>query len=139
MTSAPSSREPASSEGAAWLRGDSGAGTLLAVGLLVAVGLVALFAAGLAGAAVAQVRAQGAADLAALAAARSARDALATGQTMTGEAAACAIAENVARHNAAKTQQCVVDAKGAVTVDVVIATGWGDARGSARAGPRGTE
>ncbi|WP_062211074.1 pilus assembly protein TadG-related protein [Demequina oxidasica] len=119
------------------LRDDSGAGTLLAIAVLAVVGLVAVFAGGLAGASVAQVRAQGVADLAALAAARAARDALATRDLASGNVDACQVAARVARENGSRTRLCVVDARGAVRVEISVATRWGDARGSSRAGPRG--
>lgn len=116
--------------------GDAGAGTLLAVALLAVVALVGMLAAGLGGASVAQVRAQGVADLTAVAAAHTARDAMAVQSTPRGTPRACAVALAVADANGADLEGCGVDRGGAVQVDVSIATAWGNARASARAGPR---
>jgi len=114
---------------------DTGAGTLLAVALLAVVGLVAVMAAGLGGASVAQVRAQGVADLTAVVAAHAARDAWAVRSAAYGTPRACALATTVADANGAELARCGVEPGGVVQVSVCIATAWGNARASARAGP----
>ncbi|WP_430868267.1 Rv3654c family TadE-like protein [Demequina aurantiaca] len=114
-------------------RDDRGAGSLLAIGLLAVVGMVAMMAAALGGVAVVQVRAQGVADLAALTGAHESRATAVLASRATGSA--CDSAGAVAQANGARVESCLVSIDTSVQVEVRIATAWGQARASARAGP----
>ena len=111
--------------------------TVVTVGLVViAVTLAATLAVagGLAGA---KTRAQGAADASALAAAYDARDRRALGFAYRGvNAPSCRVAAEVAERWGGIVTTCAVSAGGAVSVEVTMPAPLGDARATARAGPR---
>ncbi|HSL35674.1 MAG TPA: Rv3654c family TadE-like protein [Arthrobacter sp.] len=111
------------------IRGERGAGTVLALGLALLVVLVAVLLAMLAQSAAMASRAAAAADLAALAAADAARG------IVPGEP--CAVAVEVAHRNGARVLSCAAGAGFTVQVRTELAarTPLGVATGLARAGP----
>ncbi|MEZ0448175.1 Rv3654c family TadE-like protein [Cellulomonas sp. ICMP 17802] len=108
-------------------RDDRGSGTVLLLGLMAAVVLVAALLGLLASAQLARGRAQSAADLAALAGAAVLRHESATG--------ACALADEVARRNGARLVDCTDEGDGVLGVRAVVHAAAGDATAAARAGP----
>ena len=111
------------------LRGERGAGTVLALGLGLLVVLAAVLLAMLAQSAAMASRAAAAADLAALAAADAARG-IAPGEP-------CAVAVDVARRNGARVLSCAEGTGTTVQVrtELVFRSPVGAATGLARAGP----
>ena len=110
------------------VRGESGAGTVLGAGLVLAMLLLMTLVAGLAQAAVAAARAATAADLSALAAADAYRG------LVQGDA--CRVAAEIALQNGAQLLECTLHPDLSVQVAVAVRTTlpWA-ARGRARAGP----
>ena len=111
------------------LRGEQGAGTVLALGLGLLVVLAAVLVALLAQSAAMASRAAAAADMAALAAADAARG-IAPGDP-------CAVAVDVAHRNGARVLSCAEGAGYTVQVrtELAVRTPMGAATGLARAGP----
>ena len=112
--------------------GEAGVAAVLVLALASVLALVGSLFCGVAAVAVARQRAAVTADLAALAAA---------GAVLTGPAAACARAERLAAHNAARLRSCVLTGDQAMVVAEVRPPGplgwFGSAAASARAGPAG--
>jgi secretion/DNA translocation related TadE-like protein len=114
-------------------RSDDGSGSVLTLAVASVVIVLAAALALMLQATVAHARAQSVADLSALAAARAAQ------RTAFGDLpdpAPCARAADVAAHNGGRVTACSELAAGRVRVDVAVRTPLGDARATARAGPR---
>ncbi|QFQ29428.2 hypothetical protein EEW87_002425 [Janibacter melonis] len=94
--------------------GERGSGSVLVLGVVAAVLVVLTATLVLSGALSAAHRSRGAADLSALAAAGEAVDG-------ASPAAACGVAEDLARANGARLRSCVVGPDGVADVDVVVA------------------
>lgn len=107
--------------------GERGSATVVMVGVLAAVAVLCIAVAAVVTVMAARARAQTAADLAAIAAA-SAFHSLASADP-------CAIARRVAEVNGATLTQCRTSGAD-VVASTQVATPWGPARASARAGPQ---
>ncbi|MEP7763790.1 Rv3654c family TadE-like protein [Sanguibacter sp. 25GB23B1] len=106
---------------------EAGSGTVLLIGVVAALVLLAALVGVLGGSAAARGGAQGAADLAALAAA---------GADMSGTAEPCSLAGEVARRNGGTLTQCLPEGDGIYTVTATAPAPAGrTAEARARAGP----
>ncbi|PFG35164.1 Rv3654c family TadE-like protein [Sanguibacter antarcticus] len=106
---------------------EAGAGTVLLVGVVAALVLLAAFVGVLGGTVSARGAAQGAADLAALSAA---------GADMSGVQEPCSLADEVARRNGGTVAECLAEGDGIYTVAVTVGAPVGrTASARARAGP----
>lgn len=114
-------------------RSDQGSGSVLVLAVAGVLVVLAVALSLLAQATVARTRAQAVADLAAIGGARAAQAATLTGDTAVD---ACARARQVAAHNGGRLLACDEATGGVVSVGAAVATVVGDARGTARAGPR---
>ena len=111
--------------------------TVVTVGLVVIAATLAATLAAAGGLATAKTRAHGAADASALAAAYDARDRRALGFVYRGaDAPSCRVAAEVSERWGGLVTSCAVGAGGAVSVEVTVPAPLGDARATARAGPR---
>ncbi len=111
--------------------------TVVTVGMVVIAAILAATVAIAGGVAASRTRAQGAADASALAAAFDARDRRALGFAYRGpNAPPCRVADEVARRWGAILRSCGVGPGGVVSVEVTMPTSVGEARATARAGPR---
>lgn len=124
--------DPVGGRSATW-RSDEGSGSVLTLAVAAVVVVLAAALGLCLQATVARARAQSVADLSALAAAREAQRA-AFGEPSVPDP--CGRAAEVARHNGGRMTACTELPAGVVGVDVAVPMSLGDARATARAGPR---